>query len=760
MNYLVLLIATFLLTQTLFAQPKVLKLTSPRGGEKFRAGSSVTISWDTSIAGTFRSRYAFQFATSAVGPWATIPGLGNVLDSGRTRGRVDGGWRVPAVRTTTGFIRMILLNPDGTLNEDVWDRNDQPFEIEQPPPIKADSILRDPIKTRVQLSAKKIYGLDGYVFVDSLGVLVIEPGTIVIGDTVGQNSAICVNRGGKIIADGTPQKPIIFTSSAPPGQRRAGDWGGLLICGLASTNHPGGEAALEGGIADANRVRGWFGGRNNPNDDDSSGVLRYVRIEFAGIAAAPNQELNSLTMGGVGRKTKIENVMVSYANDDSYEWFGGSVNAKRIIAYNGLDDDFDTDNGYSGKVQFALSIRDPQLADVSNSQVFECDNDAAGSWNAPMTNAIFSNVTAIGPLKDTSWTTGTGPNRYNSRYNTAVQFRRNCRQSLFNSVILGWNRGVQIYSTGSQNAAKGDTLQIRRNHFYGIKLVLFQVDGVSPIPTTWLEKPEFQNYVDRSSPYKANLTDPFGEQGLINPVPKQNAGFLNAASFVRDGIVRIDDPFFERVSYLGAFSPVLTERWDLPWAEYDPINAIYEPKKDTVKPPEPEKPTSLRLVFPNGGEKFRAGSSVNIIWDTTIAGTYRSRYAFQFGTSSNGPWTTITGLSNVLDSGRTRGRVDGGWRVPAIKTTTGYIRMVLLNPDGTLNESVSDINDAPFEIEQPLPVKADSILRDPIKTRVQLTSRKIYALDGYVFVDSLGVLVIEPGTVIIGDTVGQNSAIC
>lgn len=561
----------------LSSQPTSVRLIYPNGGEKFGAGRSVDIIWDTT--GTYRSRFAFQFGTSPNGPWTTDPRLSNVLDSGKTRGKVSGGWRVPAIKTQTGYIRMVLLNPDGTLNENVFDINDQPFEIEQPEPITPDSVLKNPINTRIKLSSSKIYALDGYVFVDSLGILEIEPGTVIIGDTVGQNSALCVNRGGKIYAQGTPDKPIIFTSSAPPGQRRPGDWGGVLICGLAETNHPGGEAALEGGIADNNRLRGWFGGKLNPNNNDNSGVLSYVRVEFAGIAAAPNQELNGLTLGAVGRGTKIDHVMVSFANDDSFEWFGGSVDAKYIISYRGLDDDFDTDNGFSGRIQFALSIRAPEIADVSGSHIFESDNDAEGSWRTPLTNAIFSNVTAIGPLEDTSWTSGTGPNKYNRNFTTAIQIRRNSRISLFNSVIIGWPKGVEILSSNSQNAALNDSLQVRNNYFYGIKSQIFYADGDQPkLPSDWLFNPSFNNFADLSSPSKANLIDPYGKNSRLPvPIPQSIASYLNSANFQKTGNPKIDDEFFEKVKYCGAFSPILVERWDLPWAEYDPINAVYSP---------------------------------------------------------------------------------------------------------------------------------------------------------------------------------------
>jgi hypothetical protein len=194
-------------------------------------------------------------------------------------------------------------------SNNVFDITDNPFTIESPSVVKPDSVLRGEISGRIRLSNTKIYGLDGYVYVNDGAVLEVEAGTIIVGDTVGQNSVLCVNRGGKIIANGTKQQPIIFTSSAAPGQRARGDWGGIVICGRARTNHPGGQAAIEGGIAESTPGgRGWFGGQD---DDDSSGSLQYVRIEFAGIAVAPNNELNSLTMGGVGRKTSMHHIQVS-----------------------------------------------------------------------------------------------------------------------------------------------------------------------------------------------------------------------------------------------------------------------------------------------------------------------------------------------------------------------------------------------------------------------------------------------------------------
>ncbi|MCS6807716.1 MAG: T9SS type A sorting domain-containing protein [Bacteroidota bacterium] len=556
---------------TALAQPTSLRLLEPAAGSMLRAGTSVDLVWDTTD--TFRSRFDFEFATSENGPWTAI--VTNRLDSAPPRGRFNGGFRVPSIETRTLFVRMVLKNPDGSQSR--VQAVNGPMSIVRPLPTRFDAVLRGIVprgQTRT-LSADSVYALDGYYYVN--GVLRIPPGTVILGDTVGQNSAICINRGGQIFAEGTPNRPIVMTSSAPPGQRQAGDWGGLLICGRARTNHPGGVAALEGGIANAALdSAGFFGGND---DNDNSGVVRYVRIEFAGIAAAPNQELNSLTMGGVGRGTTIEYVQCSFGNDDSFEWFGGTVNGRYLIATGALDDDFDGDNGWSGRVQFGLVQRFAQRADVSVSQAFEIDNDASGSFREPLTRPIFSNITAIGPLQDTSWTTGRGANQFNSLFGAAAQIRRNARASIFNSVFLGWPRGIDILSAPGQTAASRDSLQIRNCSFYGIKGVALNRDGTPPaIPAEWLERPEFNNVIDRSSPRNALLGDPFRtETNAFDPRPLPNAPYLaNAAFRNTNPAVNIEDPYFERVSYRGAFpASGVARRWDAGWAEYDPQSYEY-----------------------------------------------------------------------------------------------------------------------------------------------------------------------------------------
>ncbi|UOQ65881.1 hypothetical protein [Hymenobacter volaticus] len=179
------------------------------------------------------------------------------------------------------------------------------------PAAPAPTVLSGNLTTQT-LSRNTIYLLQGFVYVPNGVTLTIEPGTIIKGDKVSKGSLI-VQRGGRLIADGTPTQPIVFTSNQPAGSRAAGDWGGIILCGSAPQNLPG-DPTIEGGPV-AN-----FGGTNAA---DNSGILRYVRIEFPGVEFVANNEINGLTLGGVGSGTIIDYVQVSYSGDDSYEWFGG-----------------------------------------------------------------------------------------------------------------------------------------------------------------------------------------------------------------------------------------------------------------------------------------------------------------------------------------------------------------------------------------------------------------------------------------------------
>jgi hypothetical protein len=290
------------------------------------------------------------------------------------------------------------------------------------------------------------------VYVKNNATLTIAPGTIIRGDKLTQGSLI-ITRGAKIMADGTAANPIIFTSNEAVGARNEGDWGGLVLLGLAKNNQPGGVANIEGIVPTTDSQ---YGGNF---DNDNSGILRYVRVEFAGIALEPNKEINGITFGSVGSLTTVDYVQVSFSGDDSFEWFGGTVNCKHLIAYRGLDDDFDCDFGFRGKVQFALSIRDKDLYDApGDSNAFECDNDAAGSTATPKTRPIFSNVTLVGPKGNGTTALPTG-----EKFEKAFRLRRNSAVSVLNSLVTGWEKGLSIEGAPVVANLNGDTMVFVNN---------------------------------------------------------------------------------------------------------------------------------------------------------------------------------------------------------------------------------------------------------------------------------------------------------
>ncbi len=313
------------------------------------------------------------------------------------------------------------------------------------------------ITSNTTWTSGNIYHLKGVIYVKNGATLTIQAGTVIMGDKNTPNSSLIITKGAKINAAGTSSSPIVFTSNQPAGQRNLGDWGGIILLGKAANNQPGDTAYIEGLTPTPDTQ---FGGGASPDDNDNSGTLQYVRVEFAGYVFQPNKEINGITFGSVGRATTIDHIQVSFSNDDSYEWFGGTVNCKYLIAYRGLDDDFDTDFGYSGLVQFGLAVRDPQLADnpaVSTSEGFESDNDATGTTATPQTRALFCNITLIGPFR------GNTASTIASGYRRGARIRRNSALKIFNSVFMDHPRGIHIDGTLCEQNATADVLKFKYN---------------------------------------------------------------------------------------------------------------------------------------------------------------------------------------------------------------------------------------------------------------------------------------------------------
>lgn len=427
------------------------------------------------------------------------------------------------------------------------------------PPTTESTILSGTIKTDLTLKTGKTYTLRGIVYVTEGAVLTIEPGTTINGDKSSRGTLV-ITRGSRIEAKGTAEKPIVFTSSdASP---KAGDWGGIVLLGRAKTNaaYNGtvGLGEAEGGINNGDGY-GLYGGAD---DNDNSGTLQYVRIEYAGYAFLPDKELNGLSMYAVGRGTKISYVQVLYAADDSFEWFGGTVNCDHLIAYKGLDDEFDTDNGFSGKVQFGIGIRDSAIADVSGSNGFESDNDAAGSVLNPKTTAVFANMTLVGPRQNLN-------NIGNALFRNAAQIRRNSSESVLNSVFLGWPTGLLIdASTGRPtdlNITTDKTLLWAGNIIAGSATPLkYSTSSTAPTGwtltdlTNWYNTPEFKNST-LATTADAGYTAPFN---YTSPdfTPVTGAAVLNTG---------VDDSKlagFVAVSYRGAVGS--NDNWYKGWTRF------------------------------------------------------------------------------------------------------------------------------------------------------------------------------------------------
>lgn len=409
-----------------------------------------------------------------------------------------------------------------------------------------------------------VYILIGQINVE--GTLNVAPGTIVKGDKVTKGTLVVVP-GGKLNAQGTASQPIVFTSRMEPGSRAAGDWGGIIMVGKATVNQT--NATVEGLTNPVD-----YGTSAIPvrDDNDNSGILEYVRIEFSGIALQPDKETNGLTMCAVGKGTTISHVQVSYGGDDSFEWFGGNVNCKYLIAYLGLDDDWDVDYGYSGNVQFGLSVRNPRTADVSGSNGFESDNDGSGSTAAPKTSAVFSNMTVIGPFKTTA------DKDVNLNYASGMHLRRNTSISIFNSVIAGWNTAGLILdaTTTYANATNGD-MALQNVAIVGIKGTALK--GASSV--TDANVADFFNTTAFNNQLIATVADAKIANAFYNPkasvgtpvsfLPEAGSPLLGAGAFAH---AKLQNAFFDKTAtYMGAFGAA---DWTAQaWVNFDPQNTIY-----------------------------------------------------------------------------------------------------------------------------------------------------------------------------------------
>ncbi|MBA3948690.1 MAG: hypothetical protein H0X44_01945 [Acidobacteria bacterium] len=369
--------------------------------------------------------------------------------------------------------------------------------------------------------------LRGAVFFQNTSRLAIQPGTTIIGETA-TRGALIIDRGAQIIADGTREAPIVFTSDQPVGFRARGDWGGLIINGRAPLNLPGGLGLGEGDT-------GAYGG-DDPNDN--SGILRFVRVEFAGIEFSPDNELNGIAFQGVGRGTIVENIQVSHNKDDGIEMFGGTVDIKRaVLTYIG-DDSIDWTFGWSGRLQFAIVQQRGDNADRG----IEADNNGNNNDLLPRSNPTIYNITLVGDRSTTH-----GPESTNG-----MTLREGTAGTIRNAIVYGFKgNGVQVSTNATLAQAASGALSLKNTIIFNNGTNLHSSTAglqANAGGTLFIQDPQLLE------PF--NLTAP-----QFRPAPGSPAMTLAFAVPPNDG-------FFEVARFIGALSATAEEDWTRGWTNF------------------------------------------------------------------------------------------------------------------------------------------------------------------------------------------------
>jgi len=420
-----------------------------------------------------------------------------------------------------------------------------------------DVMIRGVIKTSQTWTKDKTYHLRGYVYVTDGATLAIQPGTKIVSnkDSAG---VLVIYRDATIDAEGTATDPIVFTSAET--SPAPGDLGGVVLVGQAKGN--GNHSVIEGGVDPAFSA---FGGSN---DAHSSGIFKYVRIEYAGKAVNPGDEVNGLSLYAVGSGTTIDYVEVIRGLDDAFEFFGGAVNCKHLIAYNCADDDFDMDDGFHGKIQFAISVKDPAFTDnkgttgdISNN--FEVDNVNPGNgflWTrTPVTFPVLSNFTAIGPNN----APGTSAD-----YGYGMRWRRGSKFILANTIVMGGQKaGLDLDDDSTVSYYKQGISKFYNSFLNASSVALpYKIDKL--VNTALWDTASLRTITETTnkSKYYANaadimLTDPFNDAAPGLKPTATSPAVTTPAAF---DLTELGDAFFDKVSFIGALDA--TNDWTTGWA--------------------------------------------------------------------------------------------------------------------------------------------------------------------------------------------------
>jgi hypothetical protein len=342
---------------------------------------------------------------------------------------------------------------------------------------EATNIIAGTIDKDTKLTKRNTYQLVGVVYVTNNAVLTIEPGTVIRGDDKTCGTLVITN-GAKIIAEGLETDPIIFTSNKETTERRPGDWGGIIIMGKAPISKLGGIATLPFNL---DEIVNHYGGQDA---EDNSGILKYVRIEFSGRKLSTLKELNGLSLAGVGRKTVLNNIQISYSNDDSFECYGGDLNLNNLISYRTTDDDFDFTQGAQINIINSIAIRHPFSSDISGSRCFEVDSyDKIENTDMTkkMTKINASNITLVNLEENNQ-----------GLVRESAHIGENTFFNLTNSVVSGFTPFILLngnIGTDNENLSKVTVKNVIVNNCNGE--IMSESSSNNTAIKNWYSNPEF-----------------------------------------------------------------------------------------------------------------------------------------------------------------------------------------------------------------------------------------------------------------------------
>ena len=344
---------------------------------------------------------------------------------------------VTLITLLSTFFLQAQQQPKGIIGNTNWMNNWTNFKPASVEYNEATNIIAGTIDKDTRLTKRNTYQLVGVVYVTNNATLTIEPGTVIRGDDKTCGTLVITN-GSKIMAEGLETDPIVFTSNKETVERKPGDWGGIIILGKAPINTLGGLHTLP---FDLEPMLNHYGGQD---PEDNSGILKYVRVEYAGRKLSSLKELNGISLAGVGRKTVLSNIQVSYSNDDSFESYGGDLVMNNLISYRTTDDDFDFTQGVQCNISNSIAIRHPFSSDVSGSRCFEVDSyDKIGNtdMSKKLTKIDATNITLVN-LEENS----------QGLVRESVYIRENTYFNLSNSIISGFTPFVLL----ERNIGDGD----------------------------------------------------------------------------------------------------------------------------------------------------------------------------------------------------------------------------------------------------------------------------------------------------------------